>query len=41
MLASAGGIKIVLYEDLVFGLEEIQKIENEAGFTEDCAKNII
>lgn len=33
--------KIVLYEDLVFGLEDIEKIENETGFTEDWAKNII
>jgi hypothetical protein len=33
--------KIVLYDDLVFGLEEIEKIENETGFTDDWAKNII
>ena len=32
--------KIVLYDDLVFGLEEIVKVENETGFTEDWAKNI-
>ncbi|WP_316633140.1 hypothetical protein [uncultured Flavobacterium sp.] len=33
--------KIVLYDDCIFGLEEIEMIESGTGFTEDWAKNII
>lgn len=33
--------KIALYDDCIFGLEEIEKIENQTGFIDDWTKNII
>ncbi|GIQ60060.1 hypothetical protein ACHRVW_17115 [Flavobacterium collinsii] len=33
--------KIVLYDDCIFGLEEIEMIESGTGFTDDWTKNII
>ncbi|WP_294961331.1 hypothetical protein [uncultured Flavobacterium sp.] len=33
--------KIALYDNCIFGLEEIEMIEKEAGFTDDWAKKII
>jgi hypothetical protein len=33
--------KIALYDDCIFGLEEIENIQNVTGFTDDWAKYII